>query len=433
MVEAAAAGLTADCPICNTTVTVPTPERAAKARAGSSKALEPAAPFADPSPDEIREELIDASMLNGKLHGDLTAARDEAARLQQQLKGLVEEHEHLNASATHAQRELKTFQSERQQLKSEAAALRQRVTALEELANGRAAEASKVASELESARQEIEGRGRNLAETGDLLDQTRKQLAAEVRTRETLRSQLTDATAQGASTAADLDGALGRLAQSETMLGEARGTVAGLKEERVGLQARLDDAGHRLTAAAELAKTLEATEAQLCTEREKVLAAEESNRALEGRYDDLSRESAVLRKDLGETHSGREMLDIRARLDEANAERERLIHRVEAVENDLRLANTSEETMRAERDEALLARDAARDEAAALRDSQTLKDNEVLRGIVSRLNAELAQRTGEVTRLKRAQYGLKIVYGIFGVGMLAVIAFALKVLPQFMR
>jgi cell division septal protein FtsQ len=62
-----------------------------------------------------------------------------------------------------------------------------------------------------------------------------------------------------------------------------------------------------------------------------------------------------------------------------------------------------------------------------------VKDNEVLRGIVARQNTELAQRSGEIYRFKRARLGLKIVYGVFAVGVLGVVAFAIKILPQILR
>src|SRR4051812_14673411 len=78
VVESAGAGLTADCPICNTTVTVPPPSSKKKGRGEcrhgvkSSVAVDaPRPPFADPLPEDLREELIDASMINGKLVRDL--------------------------------------------------------------------------------------------------------------------------------------------------------------------------------------------------------------------------------------------------------------------------------------------------------------------------------------------------------------------------
>ena len=111
VVESAGAGLTADCPICDTSVTVPVQPSGRKARrteGGNSPegrhehkaGATPApgflrSPFADPLPGDIREELIDASLINGKLVRDLEKAREEVARLQQQLKVLGEESERL--------------------------------------------------------------------------------------------------------------------------------------------------------------------------------------------------------------------------------------------------------------------------------------------------------------------------------------------------
>lgn len=426
MVEAAAAGLTADCPICNTTVTVPTPDGPSKGRAGVATTAEPAAPFADPDPDAIREELIDASLLNGKLVGDLGRAREEAARFQQQLKDLAEEHERLNATATHAQRELKTFQTERQQLKGEAAALRQRIGGVEEATAARVAEVQELRGELDARLKEI-------ARTNQALDQARALLTAEIQLRENSQSRVAETEVRLAGTSADLDGALGRLGRAETALGQTRETVTRMEQERTDLQNRLEDAGQRLTAAAELAKKIEDTETQLRDERGKLQAAEETNGTLKNRCEELTREGDTLRSDLKETHSGREVVEIRELLAAASSERDGLAQRMTEVEASLKKTTAEAETLRTERDAAQQARDEAREDAAALRDSPALKDNEVLRGIVARLNAELAQRTGEAARMKRAQYSLKIVYGIFGIGLLAVVAFALTVLPKFMR
>ena len=47
------------------------------------------------------------------------------------------------------------------------------------------------------------------------------------------------------------------------------------------------------------------------------------------------------------------------------------------------------------------------------------KDNDVLRGIVARLNTTLGVYHSEIRRLRRGRYGLRILYVLFGLGLLA--------------
>jgi hypothetical protein len=58
------------------------------------------------------------------------------------------------------------------------------------------------------------------------------------------------------------------------------------------------------------------------------------------------------------------------------------------------------------------------------------KDNDVLRGIVDRQNAELQARHIELVRFKRARMGLRMVYVGFGIGLVTLAIVTLKVLPQ---
>jgi vacuolar-type H+-ATPase subunit I/STV1 len=104
-----------------------------------------------------------------------------------------------------------------------------------------------------------------------------------------------------------------------------------------------------------------------------------------------------------------------------------------AVEAELRTLSESESALRAELEQTRTERDEAIETAASLKETRAAKDNQVLRGIIARLNVDLAQRSAEVLRAKRARSGLKIAYVVFGLGLLGVIAFAIKVLPQALR
>jgi chromosome segregation ATPase len=452
VVESAGAGLTADCPICNTTVTVPKTgaHTAAKAdeghaRPGVTTALASDAarpPFADPDQDELREELIDASLLNGKLVGDLGKAREEIARLQQQLKTVADEREHLNASVTHTQAELKTFQTERQQLKAELSTLRQRLAALEEATTGRD-------RELEDARARIA----NTVPVGDLdavenrLSEARS-LAAEWEARaakgqRALEKANQRATAlaeakeladqQGSELAHELEATRLRLTGTEAALTAAQDQGVRLESRRGELQRQLDEAKAQLAEAASLKSQLDATRAELDAEAEKLRLSEEANQALTQRGEQLRRENDSLRRDVSESHAGRELLAMRDRFEAAMAEQERTLARLSAVEADLRAAQATEAALRDELSQARHERDGAVAQASAFSESRTAKDNEVLRGIIARLNTDLAQRTGEIIRLKRAQIGLKLAYVVFGLGALGVVAFAIKILPHALK
>src|SRR5262249_53317484 len=137
--------------------------------------------------------------------------------------------------------------------------------------------------------------------------------------------------------------------------------------------------------------------------------------------------------DLMESHTGREMLEIRDQLDASRTERDRHAAQIQSLEEQLRTFSENETALRSELGKTRRQRDEAATRAEAISESQTLKDNEVLRGIVNRLNIEVAQQTGEVHRLKRARYALKIAYVMFGLGLVAVVIFALIVLPRALR
>lgn len=505
--------MTADCPICDTSVTVPTQPSAKKGRRAEGGKLPegrhehkagatPApgslrSPFADPLPGEIREELIDASLINGKLVRDLEKAREEVARLQQQLKVLGDESERLKSSTTHTKAELKTFQTERQQLKAEVSSFRQKFTVAEEAlaarekelneARGKAA-AGIAAAELgtlETRLRETERAAEWEAKAGEAQQQSKKsareasEWKAKARTAEAALAKLTarveglDAEVKAAALALqrmqkaaadsddkvaameqalaagvpelesahtraatleeDLHKTQGRLGEVEAALASARQEELRLTTEHVEMQRQVDDAKCQFASIADLQAQLARADAELCDHREKLWLSEESNQSLATRCEQLRREADSLRRDVTESHSGRELMEARSRLEDAVAERDRTAARLSAVEADLHSISSAEAALRAELDQARHERDEAVERAESLRETRAAKDNQVLRGIIARLNGDLAQRTSEVLRAKRARVGLKIAYILFGVGLLGVIAFAVKVLPQALR
>ena len=522
VVEAAGAGLTADCPICNTSVTVPLPPPQRKARRGDGESSPEGrgrnalrttpipgslrSPYADPLPEELHEELIDASLINGKLVRDLEKAREEVARLQGQLKSVGEDFEHLNASTTHSQAELKTFQTERQQLKAEISSLRQKITSAEEALaaregelkelrataaaermraesqsreTGRAAEweaktgAAKKEAEkatrkgeewkakakaaetaLSAANKLVAERNRELKAAESAAQQVQKTVADFHSKTGALEQALAAGRAEGEKLAAALTAKAQELAGAEAQartldeelhktrgrLGEAESALTSTREEKLRLvaargetQRQLEEAKSQLAPLTDLQAQCARAEAQLREHQEKLRLSEESNQTLAARCEQLRRETDSLRRDVTESHSGRELVETRSRLDDAVAERDRVAARLSVVEADMQAFSSAESALRSELERARRERDDAVERVEALRETRAAKDNQVLRGIIARLNADLALRTSEVLRAKRARFGLKIAYVLFGCGLLGVIVVALKVLPHALR
>jgi chromosome segregation ATPase len=465
VVEPAGAGMSMDCPICNTSVIVPQPSESKPSargrRSGLNTGMTPSlsrSPYADPLPAELREELIDASLLNGKLLGDRDQARGEVARLQQQLKSVAEEHEHLNASTTLTLAEMKTFQTERQQLKGELSVLRQRLSAAEEDAANAVrrgddwkAKAAAAEQALAGAKKTVENRAAEAA-AGELALKKARNAVAELECKVAeLEQRLEGEAAQRMRIAADLEdtrrdlsdaqetialyeGELHtertRLAQVEAALAEAQDLGLKLEAERGDLQLRLEEARPRLEGFDRLKALLTRTTADLEERTEKLRIAEESIQSLTACCAQLRHEGDSLRRDLAESHAGREILEVRDQLAATMEERNRQAARVAALEGEVRAVSTMEAATRADLERARQERDEALRKAEAFRESRTAKDNDVLRGIVERLNAEVVQRTAEVVRLKRARVGLKTAYVLFALGGLGVLAFAIKVLPH---
>ena len=471
VVEAAAAGSTADCPICEAVVRVPAASSRAKEAAGevetaTAKAEPPRAHYPEPASTELREELFNAALQNGQLERVSTEAREEIAKLQQQLRAVTDECERLNASATHTQAELKTFQTERQQLKADLSQLRQRVTSAEtqlatrerELAEARAAtldgEAkTETVKALEAAVQEAVASAGEWQARVNSLEAILSEHRAELSTWEALatgaetslqeeREQRERLAAELALAQEQLAGTQDSLRATETDLSHTRETVAELasslanatarldeiEQDRVEAHRQLEEASARLKEAGDWKARLARAEEDLGAVRDKLHSSEEGCKSLTVCCEELRREADALRRDLGESHNGREIIELRSKLSGTEAEAARTASRLALVEESLKATTESELKLRAEVSLVASQRDDAQARLAELSSARITKDNEVLRGIIARQNSELAQRHGEIFRLKRARYILKIVYTLFGVGLLGVVAFALKVL-----
>lgn len=463
VVEPAGAGLAMDCPICTTSVIVPEQSQAKSSSRGRRQAKNPLmtptpsrSSFADPALEEIREELIDASLINGLLVGDRDVERGKVARLEQQLKAVAEEHEHLNASSTHTLAELKAFQAERQQLKSELSSVRQRLSSLEDdLANAvrRSDEWKTKAATAEQGLAAAKKTGESRAEevkAGELALKKSRNTVAELECKTAAAEQaLFGETEQRRRIASDLDETRRDLADAqetialyegelhtlrtrleavETALAESQDLGARLEAQRSDLQLRLEEAEPRLAEVDEIKAQLARTTSDLRDQSEKLRLSEVTVQSLTSCCAQLRHEGDSLRRDLSESHAGREILEIRERLEADVEERNRQASRIGVLEGEVRAVTSLETATRTDLEKAREERDDAIKKAEAFRESRTAKDNDVLRGIIDRLNSELAQRSGEVIRLKRARIGLRVAYTLFGLGGLGLVAFAIKVL-----
>jgi predicted nucleic acid-binding Zn-ribbon protein len=422
VVESAGVGLTADCPICNTTVTVPKrssrPAASEPELARSNDAHEsfsPGAslsPYADPREDELRDELIDASLLNGRLQRELERMESEFSKAQLQLKAATEECERLNASATHTQVELKSFQSDRQQVKAELAAFRQR---------------------LATAEMQLAARERELA-------QARAHNGEWEARAFTLQAAFDEACVARDQIAESLQFGNERLANTNHEVASLQAHLSGAQEEIERLNAvsaeltrQLEQTREPLLEAVALKAKLARTEDECIEALEKLQSAEQTCKSLSVCCEELQRESESLRQDLKQSPTGTELVGLRASFKSTLAERDTALARLSLLEAEVQALKATELKQLAEVEEARKERAEALRKLEEASESRYVKDNEVLRGIVARQNTELAQRSGEIYRFKRARLGLKIVYGVFAVGVLGVVAFAIKILPQILR
>jgi chromosome segregation ATPase len=403
VVEKSGAGLTADCPICSNPVTVPYVssihdrhygEPVAEHEHGSRTS------FADPGPEEMREELIDATVQTGRLEQELEAARCEIARQQALFKKAVDECERLTANTTHAQAEIKSFQSDRQQLKADLANARQRALGAETKLVELTAALAGADQENAALRDQIEN---DLAVTHERLAATDTQLAA--RERE-LRAAL-----------AENSEIVLALSATQAELASARAEAAGLSHDVQALRVEATSTGELLTA----------TRQELQDVQTRLDAASAERRELNAERDSLSQQVQILRQDLAQTGAGPELLELRARVQELNEDRQRTTDKLAAQAAELGTLTAAEQKLRAELEEARCLQLETERRLEANSETQLKKDNDVLRGIVARLNTTLGVYHTEIRRQRRARLTLRLLYALFALGLVTLAIFAVYV------
>jgi chromosome segregation ATPase len=383
LVEAEAAGMAIDCPYCATSVTIPTlgaiHDRAYSAPAAPPREGRRTTPaprgeasvrddFLDPELATLRQELIEASVQSTRLEGELADARAATEKLRGELKTAGKEQRALAKKLAACEAQLAEGQTALAALRTENHTLTARLAALE-------LEREKLATDLRA--REVE-----LAAERDSHATTQSDRLAAARELETLKT---------------------RTARLETDLASARADLA----------------------------AAEKTQANLATAERELSAARGRITQLESDLAQARAETASLQRSLAENSAGQELLAARAALTATGQERDSLKAQAGQLTADLAAA----EAARRERDEQIRALradlDEARRRAEATGEVRLRQDNEVLRGIIARQNAELEQRHIQIVRLKRARFGVRLAYAGFALALLGLAAWAVKVVPQF--
>ncbi len=409
LVEKSGAGLTADCPFCKSPITVPYVSsihdhgsRGHRSENGVTH-HESNADFIDPMIDETREELFNASLAQGQLQRELDAAQKEAARLQSLFKKAVDECERVTASATHAQAEIKSFQSDRQQLKADLSQTKQRALSAEQQITELSAFVAEAQQENQALRDQAEN---DLAVRHDQLEATETQLLARERELATLREENSE------------------LVQS---MAAAQAELAALGQETAQVRGELDCAGKLLDEASQAEARLGAVNEELRARLDQSLSDGE---LLTHERDQAREQIGILQRDLKETDSGRELLDLRDKLEDLTAKHtttvSSLAKKSAAVQSLTDAAQALREELKTLREQ----RDEAERRAKANSDAQLKKDNDVLRGINQRDNVTIGVYHSELRRLRRARFALRIVYGVFGTAVIGLVFFAIAVFTR---
>jgi len=292
---------------------------------------------------------------NGQeIEAELAEAQAEIARQHSLFKKAVDECERLKANATHVQAELKSFQVDRQQLKADLAQARQVAAAAE-------AKSSELADTLSAIQQE-NGALRYQAEVDvNALQERLASVEAHLAARE---QELADGKAEHTD-------ALRSLAKTRAEHSKLNTEAAGLRSEVEILRNDFEKATQELAA----------TSQQLFETQGRWETLTEEHRQASTERDEWRQQAEQFRHDLAALDTGRDLLELRTQ------------------HEDLERKHQSLEITLAERTE------------------EGKKENDVLRGIVTRQNTTLGVYHSELRRLRRAHYALRLVYGLFALGL----------------
>jgi len=232
-----------------------------------------------------------------------------------------------------------------------------------------------------------------------------------------------------------------QLRQAEADVADARQQLADTQEERTvglreiqALQQRSAAQDQEIASLwAELTSVTgraDSTQAELVKMRENLASSEQGSETLRAELADLVKERDSLRRSLSESGLGQELVATREQLATAEKECKRLSLHTRQLTSDVDAA----ERVRKERDDLIRTLktelDNVRRAAEASSKAKADNDNEVLRGIIARQNAELEQKHAQLIRLKRARLGVQFAYALFALGLVAIIIWAVKMVPK---
>lgn len=391
-VDSSAAGLSANCPTCDNPLVVPSLGSLHHREYGESAADVPErtayaeeveeSEFSAEEVLALREEVARAQRRAKDAERAVAAAEKNGARLQQQLQEALEEAERHAAGAQSWQAEVEALQSERERWRGELAESR-RSAALTE-------------SQLADARTKI------------------SQLTAEIEAAAEIRGQWEAALAQATE-------------QHAEALATAGGEMEALQAESAALRAELESVQ---TALRESVEGSSALSEKLAETQRALESAEKEGVALSLRCAALSKEEETLRRDLSEIHTGRELLALRERFHTLETTHERTASALGRRESEVQTLSSTVQALRGELAEVRERGADAERRAEAASESQLSNDNEVLRGIIARQNAIGEERFAELRRLQKARLMLRLVYGLFALGILGLLALGFHILPD---
>jgi predicted nucleic acid-binding Zn-ribbon protein len=431
-IEKSGAGLTANCPICDHPVTVPPtsfrrfgglsrrnesalsqPVSAVLANSTAPSAISQGtrSPFADPDVEEMREDLLNTTMENGQLEGELHQAKEKIDRLQAHLRKALDDCERLNANSTHAQAEIKSFHADRQQLKAELAQSRQRNAVGEAQMAENRGRIAELASDLATAN----------AENAALLQEMEGQ-ASEYRDYQSHMGNHVAAREEA------LSAATARTEEVIQALAGAEEQLLVLRKTQEELQGELNSAQAKLEEAAQIRSQLAAVEDELRKEKERSGSAETQCASLQVTCDGFKKDIDDLRRNLDDTTAGRELLALRERFTGMEQEHGRVSTALAEREASVKKLTASTDQLSFELKKVRSLCEDAERRAEEVSEGKLIKDNEVLRGIIERQNCFLNENGIELRRLRRGRFALRVSYVVFSTALLALVIFALSIL-----
>ncbi|MEQ1858980.1 MAG: hypothetical protein ABMA13_03510 [Chthoniobacteraceae bacterium] len=361
--------------------------------------------YSDPEIGALRQELTDASVQITRVEGELSESQAAIEKLKKERRKLRDEVARLRNEIAAKDTAVGEVLAAREDAESRAVAL--------------AGELNKIEGELMMAQEEA------------------IRLRAES---ETLTSERAEILPRLEAAELEAETASLRLRECDIEIGELRTKLSGTQAERTAALREIQVLEARVTALdAELAVTNRSaseTDARLlvaieeiATEKKSLAEAEERAKSLAICVEELEKDRDGLRKSLSEDTTGKDLVEAREHLRVTGKERDRLTVRVQQLEVEIEAGRTQRSGIEEQLKSLQRELDETRRRVDAASEVRLRQDNEVLRGIIARQNAELEQRHVQIVRLKRAQLGVKLAYAAFGIGLVIVALWAMKTVP----